>query len=192
MSGSAPVVRQTIPTADIPFVDPRSGRLTMWAYQFLARLSDGANTTAANVGTISGVVDFPVGAMPIPPPASPPGTAETAWLLGLSPLPPGANETAFPASPSAPRAIVALHNGARLLDGTGTPTGAVPGYVGDVFLRRDGTAATTLWVKGSGAGTTVGWAPSAGALSLLPLANGDTPGPALIADPHGQTIGVPV
>lgn len=34
--------------------------------------------------------------------------------------------------------------------------------------------------------------PGAAGMSLLPLVNGDLPGPAAIADPYGQFIGVPV
>jgi len=40
--------------------------------------------------------------------------------------------------------------------GTGTPEGVVTGSVGDLFLRRDGGAATVLYIKESGAGNT-GW-----------------------------------
>ena len=40
--------------------------------------------------------------------------------------------------------------------GTGTPEGAVTADVGSIFLRTDGGAATTLYVKESGAGNT-GW-----------------------------------
>lgn len=40
--------------------------------------------------------------------------------------------------------------------GTGTPEGAVNGGVGDLFLRTDGGATTTLYVKTSGTGNT-GW-----------------------------------
>lgn len=40
--------------------------------------------------------------------------------------------------------------------GTGSPEGAVTGTVGDIFLRTDGGAGTTAWVKESGSSTT-GW-----------------------------------
>ena len=40
--------------------------------------------------------------------------------------------------------------------GTGTPEGAVTAGVGSLFLRTDGSAATTLYVKESGTGNT-GW-----------------------------------
>jgi hypothetical protein len=50
-----------------------------------------------------------------------------------------------------------LHNGARVLTGTGTPEGAVTGSVGDIFTRDDGGAGTTLYIKESGAATNTGW-----------------------------------
>ncbi len=40
--------------------------------------------------------------------------------------------------------------------GTGTPEAAVTAPMGSLFLRTDGGAATTLYVKTSGAGNT-GW-----------------------------------
>lgn len=45
---------------------------------------------------------------------------------------------------------------AVLRAGNGTPEGVVTGSVGDLFLRRDGGASTTLYIKESGAGNT-GW-----------------------------------
>ena len=44
-----------------------------------------------------------------------------------------------------------------LKSGTGTPEAAVWGRIGDLFLRHDGGATTTLYVKTSGDGTTTGW-----------------------------------
>jgi hypothetical protein len=44
----------------------------------------------------------------------------------------------------------------RLYTGTGTPEGAVTAGVGSLYLRQDGGAATTLYVKESGTGNT-GW-----------------------------------
>lgn len=44
----------------------------------------------------------------------------------------------------------------RLTAGAGTPEGAVTAPVGSLFLRTDGGANTTLYVKESGAGNT-GW-----------------------------------
>ncbi len=43
-----------------------------------------------------------------------------------------------------------------LSSGSGTPEGAVSAPVGSLFLRTDGGAATSLYVKESGAGNT-GW-----------------------------------
>jgi len=53
-------------------------------------------------------------------------------------------------------ATMATHGG-RICSGTGSPESALVGWVGDIYLRRDGTAGTTLWIKESGAGTNTGW-----------------------------------
>lgn len=54
-------------------------------------------------------------------------------------------------------AAQALFSGtAAIRNGTGTPESAVTGNVGDLFLRTDGGASTTLYVKESGTGNT-GW-----------------------------------
>lgn len=41
--------------------------------------------------------------------------------------------------------------------GEGTPENNQTGNVGDLFLRQDGGAGSTLWVKESGNGTNTGW-----------------------------------
>lgn len=45
----------------------------------------------------------------------------------------------------------------HLSTGTGAPNGVVVGSPGDIYLNRSGGAATTLWVKESGAATNTGW-----------------------------------
>jgi len=45
----------------------------------------------------------------------------------------------------------------HITQGTGTPNGAVTASVGALFLRLDGGAATTLYVKESGTNTNTGW-----------------------------------
>lgn len=47
-------------------------------------------------------------------------------------------------------------NGARLLSGTGAPENAIAAPVGSVYLRTDGSAGTSFYVKESGTGNT-GW-----------------------------------
>ena len=47
--------------------------------------------------------------------------------------------------------------GARISSGNGDPNGTITGSVGDLWLRLDGGAGTTLYVKESGAATTAGW-----------------------------------
>jgi hypothetical protein len=49
-----------------------------------------------------------------------------------------------------------LDNTCRILTGTGTPEGVIAAPVCSLFLRQDGTATTTLYVKTTGTGTT-GW-----------------------------------
>lgn len=51
---------------------------------------------------------------------------------------------------------VKLNNSVSIRSGTGSPEAAVTGTVGDLYLRTDGGANTTLYVKESGSGNT-GW-----------------------------------
>lgn len=60
--------------------------------------------------------------------------------------------TADPADDMADAAM----GGGLILSGSGTPEGAVAAAVGTAFLRSDGGAGTTLYVKESGTGNT-GW-----------------------------------
>ena len=53
-------------------------------------------------------------------------------------------------------AAIRLSNGPEIRSGTGTPEGKVTAPVGSLFLRTDGGATTTLYVKTSGTGNT-GW-----------------------------------
>ena len=48
-------------------------------------------------------------------------------------------------------------NNCRISAGLGTPEGAVAATVGSLFLRSDGGAGTTLYVKQGGSGTNTGW-----------------------------------
>lgn len=54
------------------------------------------------------------------------------------------------------RAVVLVLQGAVRV-GTGAPGGVVVGSVGDLWLRTDGGAGSTLYVKESGTDTTAGW-----------------------------------
>jgi len=63
----------------------------------------------------------------------------------------GASDTAYPSQKA-----VRDHVAARVLQGTGSPETVVTAPVGTLFLRTDGGAGTTLYVKESGAGNT-GW-----------------------------------
>jgi hypothetical protein len=51
---------------------------------------------------------------------------------------------------------IPLGTGNFIAVGTGTPEGAVVANVGSLFLRTDGGAATTLYVKTTGT-TATGW-----------------------------------
>ncbi len=51
---------------------------------------------------------------------------------------------------------IVFPNGRQIRYGTGTPEGVITGVIGDLFLRTDGGASTTLYVKTSGTGNT-GW-----------------------------------
>ncbi len=52
---------------------------------------------------------------------------------------------------------IGLKKGLSLLTGAGSPEGVVAARVGSQFLREDGGAGTTQWIKESGSGNT-GWA----------------------------------
>ena len=64
----------------------------------------------------------------------------------------GTSDTLYPSQKA-----VKTYVDTRILRGTGTPEGVVTAPVGTLFLRTDGGANTTLWVKETGAGNT-GWA----------------------------------
>jgi hypothetical protein len=53
--------------------------------------------------------------------------------------------------------VDAAQDAQHIRTGTGAPNSAVTGNVGDIYLRTDGGATTTLYVKESGAGTNTGW-----------------------------------
>jgi hypothetical protein len=61
----------------------------------------------------------------------------------------GASDTAYPSQKA-----VRDHVAARVLQGSGSPETVVTAPVGTMFLRTDGGALTTLYVKESGAGNT--------------------------------------
>jgi hypothetical protein len=46
---------------------------------------------------------------------------------------------------------------ATIYSGTGSPNSVVTGNVGDLYLRTDGAAGTSMYVKESGTGTNTGW-----------------------------------
>lgn len=52
--------------------------------------------------------------------------------------------------------VAIASGGPKILSGTGTPEGAVTAGVGSIFLRSDGGAVTSIYVKESGSGNT-GW-----------------------------------
>ncbi|GAA4502187.1 hypothetical protein [Gluconacetobacter tumulicola] len=204
------VPRQTLPVGDWPFVDTATGRLTLSAYQFLARLQAGSSGSIRNLSVIAGALGVPVASIgasgsasvilpaSFPPPAPvPAGRGERlSALLAAVPRPVAPGSRMLPVAPARPADVVALHHGARVMDGFGGPEGRVAGWVGDVFLQRDGGPAGAVWAKQSGAGTVAGWAvlgQGAGAGGgVLPLVNGNIAPVGMLSDPAGQTIGVPI
>lgn len=54
---------------------------------------------------------------------------------------------------TSPIRIGAVH----VYSGVGTPNGVKKGRIGDLYLRTDGGASTTLYVKESGTDTLNGW-----------------------------------
>ena len=64
-------------------------------------------------------------------------------------------QTSFAVSPAG--SVVSLTgNAITIMSGTGSPEGAVAAIVGSLFLRTNGGANTTLYIKESGSGNT-GW-----------------------------------
>lgn len=55
------------------------------------------------------------------------------------------------------RAGIQVVNGPRIMAGPGSPEGVVGGQVGALYLRTDGAAGTSLYVKETGAGLNTGW-----------------------------------
>lgn len=53
--------------------------------------------------------------------------------------------------------LASLYAGLTFKTGTGSPEAAVAAQIGSLYLRQDGGANTTLYVKESGAGTNTGW-----------------------------------
>lgn len=209
--------RQTLPVGDWPFVDVTTGRLTLSAYQFLARLQAGSSGSISNLSVIADALGVPVAAIPaggaasviLPASFPPPAPVVVGWegrllaMLAVAPraVPPcGVGRPCragdLPGAPARPADVVALHHGARVMDGFGRPDGRVAGWVGDVFLQRDGGVAGAVWAKQSGAGTVAGWVAlgqaAGGGGAVLPLVNGDLSPVGVLSDPAGQTIGVPI
>lgn len=58
--------------------------------------------------------------------------------------------------------------------GTGTPEGAVTGSPCDVFVRTNGAAGTTFYVKETGSGTNTGWGAAQTSTSVVGVASGGT------------------
>jgi len=82
-------------------------------------------------------------------PAGPQGPAGPAGETGAA----GATGATGPAGPQGvPGPLNPL-----ISSGAGSPEGVVIANVGSLYLRTDGGAATTLYVKESGAGTNTGW-----------------------------------
>ena len=52
---------------------------------------------------------------------------------------------------------VKFDNGQKIIAGVGDPNSLVYGSVGDLFLRKDGSASSTFYVKESGNNTNTGW-----------------------------------
>ncbi|MBB2205618.1 hypothetical protein [Gluconacetobacter takamatsuzukensis] len=201
--------RQTLPVGDWPFVDIATGRLTLSAYQFLARLQAGSSGSIRNLSVIAEALGVPVAEIPAdgavsvilpasfpPPPPLPAGREErlAAMPAGV-PRPVAPAMPVLPVGPARPVDVLVLHHGARVMDGFGAPAGRVAGWVGDIFLQRDGGPAGAVWAKQSGAGTATGWAAlgqAAGVGGVLPLVNGNMAPVGMLSDPAGQTIGVPI
>ncbi len=141
MSGAVPFPPAPPPLGSAPFVDEH-GRLLPWAIILLTQIING-------ISGAGGIIDIAtLGAFAqqtaIEEPTNFPTIAR--HVLGADPVPP------IPRS----RGVVVLANGARVIDGYGSPnTDGLVGAVGDLYLCRDGGAKTSLWVcEAAGTG---GW-----------------------------------
>lgn len=158
-------------------------------------------------------VTLPASFPPVGPSGAPAGPVNAARLLAMlaavprpgrgapglappvppPPRPPWPPRAALPAPGPRVADIVVLHHGARVIDGFGAPAGLVVGWIGDLYLQRDGGPAGALWSKQSGAGTAQGWVAGGGGTGgVLPLVNGDIAPIGILSDPTGQAIGVPI
>jgi hypothetical protein len=207
MSGTAPAPQRIIPPlADQPLIDV-SGRASYSMTQWMQRLSafigpvqpptsvGGTSTTnvslSEQVSNLSTIVNQLLSA-PLSDNAFASRLAQLEQEIGAARALAGRPaQLPGPAFTPRPSGITYLANGARVLDGYGTPNSLVYGSVGDEYLQRDGSTAGTLWVKTSGANTNTGWTSASGEI-YAPAVNGDLPGPSLISDPSGQCIMVPI
>jgi hypothetical protein len=55
--------------------------------------------------------------------------------------------------------LAVQNSNARFYSGTGTPLGVVSAYPGSIFLRTDGGAGTSIYIKESDVGGSTGWVP---------------------------------
>lgn len=79
-----------------------------------------------------------------------------------------------------------LDSGHFILTGTGTPESAVTGNVGSLYIRTDGGAGTTVYIKETGTGNT-GWAPIASIAGTATLSATQT---FTGANTFNQTVGL--
>jgi hypothetical protein len=98
------------------------------------------------VGVTPDASEIPTGIFPITQGGTGAGTAAAA-RANLSAAKSGVNNDI---------SELGLVAGIRILAGAGTPEGSVAANVGSLYLRTDGGALTTLYIKESGAGAT-GW-----------------------------------
>lgn len=78
--------------------------------------------------------------------------------------------------------VLTTTEGSLIYRGSSVWTHLTPGTSGQV-LATGGSGAAPSWVNQTGGG---------GVSGVLPLVNGDLPGPSFLADPYGQTIGCPL
>jgi len=155
-----------------PWVD-KDGKMTLWAGHLIQSLlnyignpaASSGSSTASTVTSLTDQLASMGNALTILLGVSGVDAATASQVMdliqrvGANPVPyPAQAIIAAPPPPHSPFGIVTLGNGARLIDGFGTPASVVPAQIGDLYFQRDGTPGSTVFAKESGApGSTSGW-----------------------------------
>jgi len=141
--------------ANAPWVD-ETGRLMPWAVILMTQVINGISG-GGGIIDIATLGAFPSASPPTSLPPISPSTTQRQSTPAIAPPPrlPTPGDNGVGPRTSYQTGITVLLNGARVMDGYGSPSGQVVGAIGDIYLRRDGGTSTTLYV--CEAAGTAGW-----------------------------------